>query len=191
MPGQFGFKRIVVKSKIRKTLDEYGNVIDGKQRIDINYHPPDGKMLRSFKDVEKYLSQNQQLHLSVRNFSFTQKILDLGEFEQVRQAKSQANKTSTKKAEKPQGAAEKEISDTENSKIRIQIYCEELGKKANIKVKRGKRLKKLMLKFSESVGMEGPDTLVFLCMGKILKETDSVNSLLSEQIDVTLRERGN
>ena len=179
LPSQFGFKRTVVKRNIRKTLDEYGNVVEGKQRIDIVYYPPDGKMLRSSNDVEKYLSQNQQHHLSLKNFSFSQKILDLGEFETVRSAGRKAMKKND--ADKPQ----------KKSKIRIKIDCKELRKKTNILVKKGKRLEKLMRKFSEFAGMEGPAQLVFLCEGKILKETDSVNSLLSKQIDVQLRERGN
>ena len=178
-PGQFGFKREVVQRKNKTTLDDMGNVVEEKPRIDIFYYPPVGKMLRSSNDVEKYLSQNQQHHLSLKNFSFSQKILDLGEFETVRSAGSQALKKND--AEEPQ----------DNSKIRIRIDCKELRKKTNIPVKKGKRLEKLMRKFSELAGMEGSDQLVFLCQGKILKETDSVNSLLSKQIDVQLKQRGN
>ena len=193
-PGQFGFKRVVVPRNIKTTLDEFGNVVEEKQRSDIYYYPPTGtgKALRSSKEAEKYLSENQPEGLSLRNFSYTQKELGLGEFEQVRQtgSRSRENKTFKKKEasrtrNKPPEAAE--IRENEN-KINIHFSCEELVKEAEIEVKRGKLLGKLMIKFSELAGMKGPDQLVFLCEGKKLEPSDRVDNLASRKIDVQLAE---
>ena len=48
-----------------------------------------------------------------------------------------------------------------------------------------------MSKFSEKVGREGPDQLVFLCEGKKLDPSDRVDNLASREIVVELAERGN
>ena len=148
--------------------------------------------LRSSTEAEKYLSENQPEGLSLRNFSFTQKELGLGEFEQVRQVGSRSlkNKTSKKKEASrtrnklPEAA---EIREDENE-IMCRFSCKELNKKTKTKVKRGKLLGKYMSKFSELVGMKGPDQLVFLCEGKKLEPSDRVDNLTSRKIDVQLAE---
>ena len=101
-PSQLGFQREVVKGKREDTLDEFGNVVEGKQRIDIYYVPPvgKGKRLRSLREAEEYLSKHQPEGLSLENFSFSKKKLGLGdEFEIVRQSEARRpreNKISNK-----------------------------------------------------------------------------------------------
>ena len=197
-PSQFGFMRRVTKSKSKRgtTLDELGNVVEEKPRIDIYYIPPAGKRLRSPKDVEEYLSKNQTQGLSVRNFSFTKKKLDLGEgFETVCQAGSRQNKSikknedSRKKVPADTVVTRKEISDS--GIPLLNISCEELDKETSIPYRKGKPLRKMFKKFSEEAGLMGSDQLVFFCEGKRLKETDCVDNLTSRNIDVKLAERGN
>ena len=198
-PGQFGFKREVVQRKNKTTLDDMGNVVEEKPKFDIYYYSPTGKKLRSPKEVEKYLSENQPEAegLSLRNFSFRRKELGLGEFEKVRQAGSpRENKTKKKEASRnklPEDAEirEKETSDSGNRKIKIHISCKELNRKTQVSVKGGKHLGSLMSKFSELAGMKGPDQLVFLCEGKKLDPSDRVDNLASREIVVELAERGN
>ena len=189
LPEQFGFRRVVTMSqKIGPTL------IEGRQRIDIYYYPPAGRKLRSLKDVEKYLSKQQlESSLSLRNFSFGKEIFGLGEFETVRQTNSGKKETSSKKSLPPMAAEnrKKEISDSDNPDVQLVIHCEELGKETEIQAKKGKRLKKVMRKFIELAGLERFNESVFLCGGKRLKESDTVDSLLTNRIDVRLGERGN
>ena len=191
MPSQYGFKRNATLSERGSTLDELGNLVEGKQRIDIYYYPPVGKRLRSPKEVEEYLSKHQPADsLSLKNFSFTKKILGLGEFETVSQANSSKKRPSNNAAEIRN--KETPASDPENPKMNLHIHCEELGRETTISVRRGKLLKKVMRKFrSEVAGLEGPKQLVFLCAGKILKESDRVDSLPTNEIDVQVSERGN
>ena len=192
MPSQYGFKRNATLSERGSTLDELGNLVEGKQRIDIYYYPPVGKRLRSPKEVEEYLSKHQPAgSLSMKNFSFKREILDLGEFETVSQAKSSRKKGHSNKAAEIRNK-ETPASDPENPKMNLHIHCEELGRETTISVRRGKLLKKVMRKFrSEVAGLEGPKQLVFLCAGKKLKESDRVDSLPTNKIDVQVNERGN
>ena len=200
-PSQFGFLREVAEGEREDKLDEVGNVVKGKQRIDIYYIPPVGKRLRSLREAEEYLSKHQHEDLSVKNFNFSKKILGLGDqFEKVRQTvamkprekkTSKKNEASRNQLQPAEEIGEKKPSDSGNPKIMLDISCEELNKQTKNRVKKGKLLGKLMRKFSEKVDLEGPDQLVFSCEGKILKETDSVDSLSSTKIDVKLAERGN
>ena len=194
MPSQYGFSRIVTLSERGSTLDELGNVVEGKQRIDIYYSPPVGRKLRSSKEVEKYLSKHPQ-SLSLRNFSFKQKKLGLGEFETVRQANSRKKEAVSTKPLPTPPSPEIRTEEPSDSKIRLHIHCEELGKETTIRVKRGRLLKNTMRKFNEVAAgyLQGPKQFVFLCAGKRLKESDSVDSLQTNKIDVQLElaERGN
>ena len=202
-PSRFGFMREVVKRPRENTLDEYGEVVEGKQIIDI-YYKAEKKRLRSLKEAEKYLSENKPEGLSVQHFTFSKRILGLGEeFEIVRHTGTTvARRTGEKKTSNKIGASrkklqpaadikEKKTSDSGNPQIVLHISCEELDKETTIKVKKGKLLKNLMRKFSVKAGLEGPDQLVFLCEGKVLKETDTVDNLTSTKIEVKLAERGN
>ena len=192
-PGQFGFKRKVSLRKRGTTLDELGNVVEEKPRIDIFYIPPAGRRLRSSNDVEEYLSKNQTEALSMRNFSFKQKKLGLGEdFEVVHQAGSREFQTTKKfEASRNKLPINREITEKETSKsgIRLNISCKELAKETSILYREGKPLRKMLRKFSEAAGLVGPHQLVFLCDGKRLKETDCVDNLTSRQIEVELAER--